>query len=73
MNAYSIAFDSTAAKIYCGYKKCLKIFDITRPGKNFKDIKLNGNGNATLENDKTEQFKEYFFYNLKTNSTNYLA
>lgn len=43
MNAYSIAFDSTAAKIYCGYKKSLKIFDITRPGKNFKDIKLNGN------------------------------
>ncbi|CAF0809624.1 unnamed protein product [Brachionus calyciflorus] len=39
-SAYSIAFDSTASKIYCGYNKCIKIFDIATPGKNFQDIKL---------------------------------
>lgn len=42
VNAYSISFNNMATKIYCGYNKCLKVFDISRPGKNYQDIKLNG-------------------------------
>lgn len=36
--AYSIAFNSTTTKLYCGYNKCIKVFDINRPGKNYENI-----------------------------------
>jgi WD40 repeat protein len=33
--AYSIAFNPTGSKLYCGYNKTLRVFDIARPGKEF--------------------------------------
>ncbi|CAM6069273.1 unnamed protein product [Sphagnum tenellum] len=33
--AYSIAFNPTGSKLYCGYNKTLGVFDIARPGKEF--------------------------------------
>lgn len=40
VNAYSIAFNSDASKIYCGYNKTIKIFDISIPGRNYKEVRL---------------------------------
>ncbi|CAL8109680.1 unnamed protein product [Orchesella dallaii] len=33
MSSYSLAFDSTGENIYCGFEKSIRIFNITRPGK----------------------------------------
>lgn len=41
VSAYCIAFDSTSSKMYCGYNKCLKVFDISRPGRNYVQIETN--------------------------------
>lgn len=65
VNAYSIAFDSTGSKIYCGYKKSIKIFDISLPGKNFQDVKLFG----TVFNKKTLKFK--FILNFHSKDDQY--
>ncbi len=42
ISAYSIAFDSYASKLYCGFNKAIKVFDISRPGRDCKDIHLKG-------------------------------
>jgi telomerase Cajal body protein 1 len=39
VNSYCISFNTECSKIYCGYDKYIKIFDISRPGKNYTDIK----------------------------------
>jgi telomerase Cajal body protein 1 len=39
-NAYSIAFNTDATCLYAGYKKCIRIFDVSRPGKNYNEFKL---------------------------------
>ncbi|EKX50697.1 hypothetical protein GUITHDRAFT_134835 [Guillardia theta CCMP2712] len=31
--AYSIGFDNTSNKLYCGYNNCIRVFDIERPGR----------------------------------------
>lgn len=41
VSAYSIAFDPACAKLYCGYNKCIKVFDISRPGRNYVEISTN--------------------------------
>lgn len=34
-SAYSLAFNYEATKIYCGFNKVIRIFDLTRPGRDF--------------------------------------
>jgi hypothetical protein len=43
VSAFSIAFNSTATHMYCGYNKCIKVFDLSRPGQNYQDIKVKSN------------------------------
>nr|CAG4651854.1 EOG090X06W9 [Triops cancriformis] len=31
--AYSVAFDPSGAKIYCGFDRCIRIFDVSQPGR----------------------------------------
>jgi WD40 repeat protein len=31
--AYSICFDNTKARLYCGFNNCIRIYDIERPGR----------------------------------------
>lgn len=33
VSAYSLAFDPTGETIYSGFEKCIRLFNITRPGK----------------------------------------
>lgn len=40
VSAYSIGFDSSGSKLFCGYNKSFKVFDISRPGKNFKNVNI---------------------------------
>lgn len=32
-SAYSVAFSSTGSQIYMGFKECVRVFDVTRPGR----------------------------------------
>lgn len=41
ISAYCIAFDSNCSKLYCGFNKCIKVFDISRPGRNYTEIDTN--------------------------------
>ncbi|MCO5573848.1 hypothetical protein L7F22_027623 [Adiantum nelumboides] len=34
--AYSVAFDGTGAKLFCGYNKTIRVFDTSCPGRDFK-------------------------------------
>lgn len=33
VSAYSVAFDSAGEKIFCGFEKSIRIFDLTKPGR----------------------------------------
>ncbi|XP_074272139.1 uncharacterized protein LOC141596039 [Silene latifolia] len=46
--AYSIAFNPTANKIFAGYNKTLRVFDVHRPGRDFKQ-------HSTLQKSKEGQ------------------
>ena len=32
-SAYSLCFSPDGSKLYCGFKKCVRIFDVSQPGK----------------------------------------
>lgn len=34
--AYSVAFNGNGAKLFCGYNKTIRVFDTSRPGREFK-------------------------------------
>ncbi|KAH6557638.1 hypothetical protein KP509_1Z102500 [Ceratopteris richardii] len=34
--AYSVAFDASGARLFCGYNKAIRVFDTSRPGREFK-------------------------------------
>jgi hypothetical protein len=36
--AYSIAFDPSGAKLYTGYSRCIRVFDVSRPGRDSRRI-----------------------------------
>ncbi|KAH9611840.1 hypothetical protein KSS87_019519 [Heliosperma pusillum] len=46
--AYSIAFNPTANKIFAGYNKTLRVFDVHRPGRDFRQ-------HSTLQKSKDGQ------------------
>ena len=66
MNAYSIAFNQDASKIYGGYKKSVKIFDISLPGRNYQEVRLDGKTKLIRQNDKKVIFlKNILSYHQK--------
>ncbi|PKI62794.1 hypothetical protein CRG98_016802 [Punica granatum] len=46
--AYSIAFNPSGTKIFAGYNKSVRVFDVHRPGRDFKQF-------STLQKDKEGQ------------------
>lgn len=49
--AYSICIDPTGSRIYAGYKKSIKIFDIDRPGRDCKIAHTNSPSSAICIDD----------------------
>jgi len=51
-SAYSLSFDLMGEKIYCGYNKVIRIFDVSIPGRTCEEIKcsshLNGGQNGII-------------------------
>ncbi|ESO92885.1 hypothetical protein LOTGIDRAFT_120154 [Lottia gigantea] len=37
--AHSVAFNNEGNKIYCGFTKTIRVFDVSRPGRNFENRK----------------------------------
>lgn len=35
--AYSLSFNSEGSKLYCGFNKMIRVFDVTRPGRDCED------------------------------------
>lgn len=39
-SAYSLCFSPDGSKLYCGFKKCIRIFDVSQPGRVFEQRNL---------------------------------
>lgn len=44
--AYSVAFDAFGEKLYCGFNKMVRVFDVARPGRCFHERPTNGDWNS---------------------------
>lgn len=45
--ANCVAFDAAGAKIYSGYDKTVRIFDVTQPGRHCQSFSTHSKGNKT--------------------------
>ncbi len=36
--AYSLAFDADGTRLYCGFNRCIRAFDVARPGRDYRTI-----------------------------------
>lgn len=43
---YSLSFDPTGTKLYCGFDKILRIFDVSRPGRDYVEVTTAGKRQA---------------------------